>query len=353
MSKKFNPDLMCLARESRGLSQKALAELMRVGQGQISKIENGFSDPSEEILHNASQVLKYPVGFFYQDCKVFPGLSYHRKRQSLPKKVFNKLTARTNIIRMGIQNLLKSVDVPDLKIPSYHPSEFNNSPERIAECIRKVLCLPRGPIDNLTRILENAGVFISHVEFETRFIDGLTIYLENYPPIIFISRNIPGDRLRFTLAHELAHLVMHKTPNPDYMEMEKEADLFASEFLMPAEDISVSLNRLNLAKLGSLKQKWKTSMAAIIKKAATLGKLSPRQERYMIIKMNQLGVWRQEPKEFDIPKEQPTLLKEIIDAHIKELNYSISEVCNILNVMRWEFEEQFYNSENRNLRIIK
>jgi|tagenome__1003787_1003787.scaffolds.fasta_scaffold19772649_1 Zn-dependent peptidase ImmA (M78 family) len=77
----------------------------------------------------------------------------------------------------------------------------------------------------------------------------------------FTARSAKRDsnRLRLTLAHEIAHIIMHNGPS---LEMEDEANGFAAEFLMPRREIKGSLFGLNMAKLAELKRHWCVSMAA-------------------------------------------------------------------------------------------
>ena len=84
MHQTANPEMIILARESRGLTQSNLAKSLSVSQGKLSKIEHGVLNASEEILNKLSEELGYPIEFFFQDEPVYgAGLSplYHRKRK--------------------------------------------------------------------------------------------------------------------------------------------------------------------------------------------------------------------------------------------------------------------------------
>lgn len=337
---KINPKMVTLARESRGLTQGDLAKRIgeaqnrTVTQGTISKIEQGILGVSDEVLQGLEEVLKYPQTFFYQTEEVYSaGMSQHRKRASLPAKTLCKIDAITNIIRMHIKSLLKSVEDIEQRIPYYDIDEYGD-PSKIAKMVRQAWLLKRGPVENVTRCLEAAGIIIIECDFETRLIDGVTINVnDKLPPIIFINNNLPGDRLRFTLSHELGHLVMHKYPSEN---MEKEADMFASEFLMPESDIKFDLTYLNLHKLADLKLHWKVAMSALVYRASILGQITPRQSQYLFMQLSKAGYKTREPAELDIPKEIPTLLKKVIDIHIKELNYSVNELAQILHLEKEE-----------------
>lgn len=342
---KVNPKMLTLARESRGLTQGDLAKAISglrekpVTQGTISKIEQGLLNVSEDIMAGLISVLRYPDSFFSQEEEIYaPGMSLHRKREALPSKTLGKIEATTNILRMQVKSLLKSVENLERKFPYYDIDEYGD-PESIALMVRQAWLVPRGPIESMTRLIERAGIVIIECDFETRLIDGLTVNnIDNLPPIIFINKSIPGDRLRFTLAHELGHIIMHKFPSA---EMEKEADRFASEFLMPSDDIRRDLSNITLAKLADLKLYWKVSMASLLFKANTLGKLTTWQNQYLWRQFAKLGYKTREPMEIDIPREVPSLLKQLVNVHLNDLQYTVTEFAQILHLEENELYGHF------------
>ncbi|MFX5225882.1 ImmA/IrrE family metallo-endopeptidase, partial [Acinetobacter baumannii] len=100
-------------------------------------------------------------------------------------------------------------------------------------------------------------------------VSGVTIKVPGLNPCIFIDKNMPSDRQRFTLAHELGHAIMHKLPSEN---MEDEANRFASALLMPSKDIRPYLTgKITLEKLATLKLVWKVSMNALLKTAEREG----------------------------------------------------------------------------------
>lgn len=158
------------------------------------------------------------------------------------------------------------------------------------------------------------------------------------PPIIFVNASLPKDRLRFSLAHELGHLVMHAIPNAD---QEIQANHFASEFLMPTIDISDHLFDLRLTKFMDLKMHWGTSMQSIIHKAWDIGKLSDRQYKYFFVEITKRG-WRKiEPIDVDHLRERPSTLKAAIDAHLKDLGYTEDELAEMLGILNDELRTWF------------
>lgn len=345
-----NPEMVIIARESRGLSQSGLAREMGISQGILSKIETGSRPPSDELVTKLSKALDYPEKFFFQMGRKYPGISYHRKRKSIPQKALNRVEASVNIIRMHFEAMFKNVEVVENNIPRFRIDEEEMSPSDIARAVRQKWMLPTGPIENLTQVVEAAGCIIFHCDFGTRMMDGLSISMPKYPPMIFINKDIPGDRLRFTIAHELGHIVMHEYYTPT---MEDEANAFASEFLMPEQDIRHELTRVSMEKLASLKMRWRVSMQALLMRATKLNKISDRNRRHMWMLMGKAGYRTHEP--INIPFEKPSLFKEIIDIHLDELYYSIEELCDVMCVHEDEFADIYSTKKNNRdgLRLIK
>jgi Zn-dependent peptidase ImmA (M78 family) len=142
-----------------------------------------------------------------------------------------------------------------------------------------------------------------------------------------VNSAIPADRLRFTLAHELGHIFMHRVLTDD---MEKEADRFAAEFLMPERDIRSDLTNLSLPRLATLKQYWRVSMAALLYRAAEIGTISPRTKQYLWFQMGKNHFRTHEP--VVIPREDPTLLRQLFDVHVQQLGYTVGQFGKMLFV---------------------
>lgn len=353
---RINPDMIVIARESRGLTQSSMATKLSVTQGKISKIESGLLGVSEDMMNKISNLLRYPEHFFCMDEKICgPGISgmgflYHRKRQNIPIKTVAAIQAQMNIRRIHISRLLRSVELnsPN-EMPHYDVDDYNGNIQEIARAVRAAWQLPRGPIRNLTEAIESASGIVIKCDFETTKIDALSQYYPGLPPLFFINSKSPGDRLRFTLAHELAHIVMHRLPNPD---MEEEADQFASEFLMPSSELSPSLSNVNLRTLANLKPYWKVSMAAILYRARQLGKISASNYQYLWMQMGKAGYRKHEP--VDIPIEEPSTLKRLIAIYRNNLNYSLSEISQIMALNEDEAQSLYFQDRLSNrLSIVK
>lgn len=355
----FNSGLLIVARESRGMSQSALAKNAEVAQGHLSKIENGIGEPSKEVVNKIAKSLNYPASFFYQPDRVY-GLPasvhpMHRKKASVRKKEIEILHAKTNLVLMHVKRFLKSVEfTSDFELPCYEVDEYG-TPSQIAELIRRMWLAPNGPIDNLTNYIERTGVLVILLDFPNNSISGISINSIETPPCIFLNRVQKADRMRFTLAHEFGHLVMHKFP---HAAMEGEANEFASALLMPAQYIKGSLmGNLDFWRLGQLKLVWKVAMQALLYRANTLNTINKFQYQRMWKEFSKRGNRIEEPREYDFPIETPNVFPEMINLHFSQLEYSVSELAQVLRIYEPEFRRLYniFNKANINptLRVVK
>ncbi len=325
----FNHEMLTLARESRGLSQTELARALGLSQGEISKIETGFRIPESEQVQRFAHHLMYEEEFFYLGERIRnfeTTCVYHRKRLSTPDRVLRRLLAMVNVCRIQVRKLLISVDLKvKNRFQSIDVEDHAGDAEKVAQTVRAIWKLPPGPIQNLVREIEDAGGIVVRCDFGTSKVDAVSQWVPDLPPLFFVNASIPTDRLRFTLAHELGHIIMHQIPNDD---MEKQADRFAAELLMPAKEIKPHLFHLTLPRMATLKQHWRVAMSAILRRAGDLKTITPRSKSYLWMQMGKLGYRKAEP--ISIPSEVPTILEEIINEHRKELGYSEEDFTKLL-----------------------
>ena len=354
MNKQYNYEILRLLRKSKNISQYEICSQVGLSQGNYSKVEHGLIEPSESFLKQVSLFFQVEPAFFYQNEKSYsPKNPYHRSRSTLQIGDRDRAEAIANIYRIHIKKLLEVVEMSYNLLP-ISISE-SDSPEGIARLTRRNFHLPNGPIDNLTTILEDNGIFVISFDFKTEALDGFTIHGgKDILPFIFINSAFPGERIRFTLAHELGHLVMHQFLETE-QDIEKEANAFASEFLMPAFDIKQELRFINTVKLNvevllRLKMKWKVSMNALLKRAEDLNILTKNQKKYLWMQMAQKGFRKNEP--YPLPIETPLLLNELINTYKDELQYSTNDISTLLNITQNTYFDYFENDKPR-LKLIK
>ncbi|MHB8542043.1 MAG: ImmA/IrrE family metallo-endopeptidase [Candidatus Acidiferrales bacterium] len=339
----FNREMLTLARECRGLTQTKLAEEGSISQAEISKFETGMKVPSEEQVRWLSSHLHFPSDFFYlaETTRSFgSGCVYHRKRQSATETKLRQLLALVNVRRIQIAQLLSSVDSKNqYTFECLDIDEHQGDASKVAQALRALWKLPPGPVQSVIRVIENAGGIILRCDFGTDKVDALSQWLPGLPPVFLMNDRIPTDRMRWTLTHEVGHIVMHRFPSG---RMEKEADEFAAEFLMPAREIKPQLFDASLAKLANLKPYWRVAMSALLRRASDLGTITPRTKQYLWTQMGMRGYRKHEP--VNIPTEEPTLLKELLDFHRENLGHGPEELAKIMRVKESELMEDYLQS---------
>jgi Zn-dependent peptidase ImmA (M78 family)/transcriptional regulator with XRE-family HTH domain len=335
MAQVVNADMLRVARQLRGLQQGEAATQLGLTQATLSRIENKITTTiGDEIIDSAAQVYDLPRSFFYQPDPVLGApVSVHplwRKKASVTARDLDVIIAELNIRVMHLRRLLDAVELEaTYKIPRLD-IEAHEDPEKIAGLVRSQWNMPVGPIQNLTKALEAAGVVVVHSFLGGSAVDGVTFSAPGLPPLIVLNQEQPADRMRFTLAHELGHLVMHR--GQPTKEMEDEANLFASAFLMPARDIRGALNRrIDVRLFAELKPIWRVSMQGLLYRAGRLGLLTDNQQRYLWQQFS-INRWRtREPVELDFPREPATVLPDLIEAHTKQLGYTIADLSQLLH----------------------
>jgi Zn-dependent peptidase ImmA (M78 family)/DNA-binding XRE family transcriptional regulator len=343
--------MLALARESRGYTQTQLAAKIGISQAEISKFENGLKIPSEDQVGRIAGRLGYTTDFFYLDeaIRAFgSGCVYHRKRKSATETKLTQLLAVINVKRIQVKQLLKSVEArPAYSFPRLDLDEFKDGPAEVARALRSLWQLPPGPIVNLVRAIEDAGGIVIREDFGTSKVDALSQWLPGQKsPVFLVNKAIPTDRMRFTLAHELGHICMHAIITDN---MEREADRFAGEFLMPERDIRPFLSPLDIPRLAALKPHWRVAMSALLYRAAELKTIDDKRKSYLWFRMGQAGYRTHEP--IEIPPEEPTLLKELMWFHERSLGYKREEI-DITVYEPGAFSDHRPESVSKSLRLV-
>jgi transcriptional regulator with XRE-family HTH domain len=237
MTREFNPEMLVIAREARGLTQRELGAQLKIAPETISRIESGFRQPTSEQIGGFARCLEFTEDFFFLDERVRhfgSGCIYHRKRKKASQSALKKLLALVNIRRIQLKKILQSAEMEATNQFIRLDIDESGDPADCARSVRAIWKLPPGPVNNLTRAIEDAGGVIMRCDFGTRDVDAVSQWVPDSPPLFLVNSRIPTDRCRWTLAHELGHIVMHQIPTTN---MEQEADRFAAEFLTPQAEI--------------------------------------------------------------------------------------------------------------------
>jgi Zn-dependent peptidase ImmA (M78 family)/DNA-binding XRE family transcriptional regulator len=350
MSGSFNRAMFSVARASRGFTQSELAKAAGVTQALISKIESGLTpDPSDETVAALAAALRMPPSFLVSAERPHGMPQFHyRKRAKLGRKALDMIEAHINIRRIHASRLFQSYEITADRFPVIDLEAMQWTPQQAAQHIRGLWLLPRGPVDNLTEAVERAGAVVIQIDFGTSLLDALSFRIPGLPPLIFMNSNMPGERYRFTLAHELAHLILHNSPETDE-NMEAQADQFAGELLMPSKEIKPYLVSPNLGSLARVKPYWKVSIKALIYQCQKLKLITPNQYTGLMVNYSKAGYARGEP--FPVAVEQPSALASALSYHLSTLGHSVEELAALLMMETEEFLETY--SARPRLRLVK
>ncbi|MCL5883907.1 MAG: XRE family transcriptional regulator [Deltaproteobacteria bacterium] len=300
------------AREIRGWTQTELARRIGVYQSAIAQFEGGMAAPSQEKLQAIAFQTGFPIAFFRQGfASDFPlGSLLFRAKASLSSGDKNRLRQYGKIIYESVEKM----EVGLSKIPLRLPRQ-EGDPEAAARITRSVLGLPPDdPVDLLIRPIEMTGVLVLAIPMDIDKYDAFSLWLgkEAQRPVMVFSARGPGDRLRFNIAHELGHLVLHHAVDKDIRTMEKEANRFASELLMPREAMMRELvPPVTLMSLRRLGLRWKVSVQALIRRARDLEITSQRQYVYLNQQLNKLGLRKKSL--VDILIERPRAFRQMAE----------------------------------------
>jgi len=346
--------MLQLLRESRGLSQTALAKRSGIPQPTLSKAESGLTELDPDRLVALSRALEYPVDVLDWPDEIFgfgSSAFHHRKQQSLGVTTLHQIHADVNLIRMRVVRLLRGVELDSVfRFPTFEVEEFG-TPSEVARAVRATWKLPMGPVESMIGVLEKSGAIVVRADLHSRRISAISTSAPGSPPLFVINDGMSADRERFTLAHELGHLVMHDLPSSPE-DAEREADQFAAEFLMPAAEIRSELTAIDLRKAAALKRKWRTAMSALIRRARDLGKIDDSRYKSLNVQMSRQGWLKLEPVQ--VEREQPSLIDDVLRLHRSEHGYSTEELASLTGLVDAEFVGLFGDGEpTSRLRIVR
>ena len=347
------------ARVSRGLSMVELSELVSVSKQAISQYEMGKNAPSKAILNSIAMVLKYPISFFYKPIPRNENASsavFFRSRKTARVKALSAAREKIEIFREISDYLEQYVDFPALNLPKITYEDDGTDPidneqiEQYAMTLREYWGLGKSPIDNLMSVVQKNGIMVSKMQLRLNKLDAFSVWFDNKPFIFLSSDKDTNVRIRFDIAHELGHLLMHADyyseedlKNPAiYDKLENEADRFAGAFLLPKESFSRDVFSTSLDHFIQMKAKWKASIACMIYRCDTLGILSANQIKYLKNQMTTRVYWRKEPLDREMPVEKPFAHKQAILLLLKNRIITPGELIEETGCSAEEIEQYCY-----------
>lgn len=338
MSTTFIPARLEMARAIRQMTATDLAAAAGTTAPWVSQAENLKRTPSPELIREFARVLNFPIEFFYRPVKSQPPAdAFHfRATSKLAKK--DEATARSlSTLAIELSDWIEATyrspapDVPELQ--DLIDSDDELAPEQTAEALRGAWGLGVAPVKDLLQLLESKGAKVYSAGGPLQAIDAFS-FRHGATPVIFLNVHKSAERLRFDLAHELGHLVMHGGSlhvGPG-KEKEQAANDFASSFLMPRSDVigAIRGNNLMLEDLLILKRRWRVSAMALNLRAHRLGVISDWTYGTLAKQLSMAGFRRGEPGS-DLRVETSSLLTQVM-SDMRKRGEGFSEIARVLNV---------------------
>ena len=371
------PSRITEAREARAMSMEDLAEDIGVTRQSVSKYERGIVSPSPEMLQAISFSLGFPPEFFYKAEKnTSAGSSplFFRSKSGITKKVKTACKYQIKWADEIKKQLEVYVDFVELNLPTidrnYEDLDFEDIEELALE-IRKIWGIRDDPIGDLIGLLENKGIIVTQFADSDfcsfKGIDAFSCWKDGTPYILYHSTQKSAVRIRFSILHELGHLIMHSSILEEDS-VKKEiidfvADRFAAAFLLPATSFPEDIRNTSLISLETVKRKWGASLSTIIKRCETLELLTENQINYLKRQMTTKKYWRKEPLDDILTIASPEMIRDaiylLIDNHIitksSFINASglsindLKSICGLPN----KFFDDFVQRRKPILRIVK
>lgn len=317
-TKQFNGQKLKKALQFRGKRMTELARELDISKQSLSLYANGENTPPYENVVRIAKALEFPFEFFMTEdlCTTVTDNTYFRSQATAKKLDQNAQKAKLEYVAKVYEVFLNYVDFPNLHLPlvlfnsTANPLEADSDEileqiESIASTVRKYWGVGLAPIENMQYLLESNGIIVTGFKDVDEKIDAFSqrINVQNHETVFIIALAIgkkPDVRLRFDMAHELGHILMHDwdgsnedLSKDEFNSLEKQANMFASALLLPRESFGkdVAPYATNIEYYRSLRKKWGVSMQAMMYRARQLNIITANQFQYMMRTVSAKG-WR-------------------------------------------------------------
>lgn len=328
-------------RHLAGLSLRDLSSKAGVSAQAVSKYERGLDVPGSVVLIRLAQALNVRVEHLLRPIDVSLSSVRYRRHAGLGQKVLLKAQAQAQEWferYLTVERIVDEVSTFELPRINREIRSLDDVEQTVLE-LRQAWNLGLGPIDSVVEVLEARGIKVGLVDGVDGF-DALTFWADETTPVMVVKRDVPGDRQRFNLAHELGHILLE--PRSD-LDEERVAHRFAGAFLVPEPAVQSELGRrrrkLNLYELHLLKHKYGISMQAWIYRARDVGILPESAARHWFKIFRREGWYRKEPGD-SIPPERPERLHRLVLRALAEDLISENRAAELLGVPLNQFVEE-------------
>lgn len=311
----FRPERLQLAREAAGLQRNELAERLDLSASAVGQFEGGRARPAPETVLRLALALGVPPEFFAGPAPVLvPAEQCHFRRQRGSAQAEQRRVRALGALALElVEHLDTRVEWPPERLSTLaHPLDRASDEEAAAAAVREAWGLGDGPLADVVGLLEREGVVVLEAAGHSARLDAFSAWVEQRPVVFLSTDKQSGSRRRFDAAHEFAHLLLHAGRTPGETGTERAADRFASALLLPREAFAAECpRRLVWAELRALKRRWKVSLAALVRRAHTVGIYSEATYRRACVQLNRRGWREREPDE--PPLERPrTLMRALV-----------------------------------------
>lgn len=323
----FIPARLTEARKARRIaSMSALARLLSVSVSTVARWEDGSITPDADALSALAGVLNVRREYFLRPTYESRRAMFHRSLSSTLVRDIQYQHAQMSWMH-EVSAILQhyadfpQIDVPDVLEGGSYKQLRDEDIERIALDLRHHWKIGEGPCTDIVALMERVGFVISTIEMGTSKLDGLCSWtvIEDRPHILLATDKMSFPRRQMDAAHEMAHAVLHRDVTANELKenlklIETQAFRLANAFLLPSTTYPHEVPHPSLAALQNLKERWRVSIKAQIRRLSDLEILPPDHSQ-MLYKLYSAKGWnRGEPLDRAWPVTEPRILREAMEA---------------------------------------
>jgi Zn-dependent peptidase ImmA (M78 family) len=215
---------------------------------------------------------------------------------------------------------LPEVDIPDVLAGADYTQLRDEDIEQIALDLRRHWNLGEGPSGDIVALMERIGIIVATIPMNTTKLDGLCSWspIDGRPHVLLATDKMSFPRRQMDAAHELAHAVLHRAVPAEEFEanlrvIERQAFRLGSSLLMPSTSYPHEVRRCSLAVLASLKERWRVSIKAQIKRLSDLDIIPEELSRQLYKLYSAKGWSKGEPLDQHWPIQQPRALRDSLN----------------------------------------